>query len=138
MTAFNKQDYINYRLQKAKETFSEVEVLINNEFWNTSINRMYYASFYAVSALLISNNVESSSHSGTRQKFGELYVKTGKIDRVLAKHYTDLFEKRSKGDYNDFFDFDKETVIRLYPLTKALILRIEELITENNLLAEDL
>jgi len=128
--AYNKQDYINYRIQKAKETFSEVEVLINNEFWNTSVNRMYYACFYAVSALLITQNVESSSHSGTRQKFGELYVKTGKIDRTLAKHYTDLFEKRSKGDYNDFFDFDRETVLRLYPLTRSLLLCIEELILE--------
>jgi uncharacterized protein (UPF0332 family) len=128
--AYSKQDYINYRIQKAKETFSEVEVLINNEFWNTSVNRMYYACFYAVSALLITQNVESSSHSGTRQKFGELYVKTGKIDRILAKHYTDLFEKRSKGDYNDFFDFDRETVLRLYPLTRSLLLCIEELILE--------
>jgi uncharacterized protein (UPF0332 family) len=58
-------------------------------------------------------------------------VKTGKIDRTLAKHYTDLFEKRSKGDYNDFFDFDRETVLRLYPLTRSLLLSIEELILKN-------
>jgi uncharacterized protein (UPF0332 family) len=58
MKAFNKQDYINYRIQKAKETFSEVEILINNEFWNTSVNRMYYACFYVVSALLIKHNIE--------------------------------------------------------------------------------
>lgn len=130
MTTYNQQDYINYRLQKAKETFSEVEILITNEFWNTSINRMYYASFYAVTALLIKHNIETASHSGARQKFGELFVKTGQIDRDLAKHYTDLFEKRSKGDYNDFFDFDKETVTRLYPLTQALISCIEGLINK--------
>ncbi|MFA5781308.1 MAG: HEPN domain-containing protein [Bacteroidales bacterium] len=130
MTTYNQQDYIDYRLQKAKETLLEVEILINNEFWNTSINRMYYACFYAVSALLIKYNVETASHSGARQKFGELFVKTGRINRDLAKQYTALFEKRSKGDYNDFFDFDKETVTKLYPLTQALISRIEELINE--------
>ncbi len=130
MTEYNLDDYISYRLQRSKETFSEVQTLIEHEFWNTSINRMYYAGFYAVSALLIKEGVETSSHSGVRQKFGELFVKTGLISRDLAKHYSDLFEKRSKGDYNDFFDFDKETVLRLYPLTQALISRIEELIHE--------
>lgn len=130
MNPYNQQDYINYRIQKAKETFTEVEVLLSNGFWNTSINRMYYASFYAVNALLIKHNVETSSHSGTRQKFGELFVKTEQISRDLGKHYTDLFEKRSKGDYNDFFDFDEETVRTLYPLTEALIVRIEELLNE--------
>lgn len=130
MTEYNLDDYISYRIQRSKETLSEVQTLIEHEFWNTSINRMYYAGFYAVSALLIKEGVETSSHSGVRQKFGELFVKTGLISRDLAKHYSDLFEKRSKGDYNDFFDFDKETVLRLYPLTQILISRIEELINE--------
>lgn len=128
MTEYNLDDYISYRIQRSKETLSEVQTLIEHEFWNTSINRMYYAGFYAVSALLIKEGVETSSHSGVRQKFGELFVKTGLVSRDLAKHYSDLFEKRSKGDYNDFFDFDKETVLRLYPLTQALISRVEELI----------
>lgn len=76
--------------------------------------------------------LKTSSHSGTRQKFGQLFVKTGKVDRNLAKHYTDLFEKRHKGDYNDFFDYDEETVLRLLPLSKKLIEKIEELIIESN------
>lgn len=78
----------------------------------------------------MNHGVETSSHSGTRQKFGQLFVKSGKVDRDLAKHYTDLFEKRHKGDYNDFFDYDEETVVQLFPLSKKLILKIEELIKE--------
>lgn len=97
---------------------------------------MYYASFYAVSALLIKNGIETSSHAGTRQKFGQMFVKTGKIKRNLAKHYTDLFEKRNKGDYNDFYDYDETTVKRLFPVTKELIWEIEILInnSENQIL----
>jgi uncharacterized protein (UPF0332 family) len=92
---------------------------------------MYYACFYAVSTLLVKNEIESSSHKGVRQLFGKLFVKTGKFDKNLAKLYTDLFEKRHKGDYNDFFDFDKETVIRLLPISKEFISKIEELINTN-------
>jgi len=131
MTEYKPEDYSTYRIQKAKETIAEVEVQIQNEFWNTAINRMYYACFYAVSALLVKHGIESSSHTGVRQLFGKLFVKTGKFDKNLAKHYTDLFEKRHKGDYNDFFDFDKETVTRLLPISKEFISKIEELINTN-------
>jgi uncharacterized protein (UPF0332 family) len=130
MTDYRPEDYSEYRIQRAKETIQEVEILIKNKFWNTAISRMYYACFYAVGAILIKNGVETSSHSGTRQKFGQLFVKNGKIDRTLAKHYTDLFEKRHKGDYNDFYDYDEETVVRLLPLSKKFIERLEELINE--------
>ena len=121
MTDYKPKDYSNYRIQKARETIAEVEVQIKNEFWNTAINRMYYACFYAVSALLVKNEIETSSHTGVRQQFGQLFVKTGKFDKKLAKHYTDLFEKRHKGDYNDFFDFDEATVTRLLPVSKDFI-----------------
>lgn len=131
MTEYKPEDYSTDRIQKAKETLAEVEVQIQNEFWNTAINRMYYACFYAVNALLIKYEIESSSHTGVRQLFGKLFVKTGKFDKSLAKHYTDLFEKRHKGDYNDFFDFDKETVTRLLPISKEFISKIEELINSN-------
>ena len=130
MTEYNPDDYSNYRIQKAKETIGEVENHILNEFWNTAINRMYYACFYAVSALLVKHGIETSSHKGIRQLFGKMFVKTGKFDKELAKHYTDLFEKKHKGDYNDFFEFDKETVIRLLPISKKFIKKIEELINE--------
>jgi len=128
MTEYKPEDYSKYRIQKAKETIAEVEIQIQNEFWNTAINRMYYACFYAVSALLVKHEIETSSHTGVRQQFGQLFVKTGKFDKKLAKHYTDLFEKRHKGDYNDFFDFDEETVNRLLPISKEFIDRIEDLI----------
>lgn len=130
MTEYNPEDYSNYRIQKAKETIEEVENHILNEFWNTAINRMYYACFYAVSALLVKHGIETSSHKGIRQLFGKMFVKTGKFNIELAKHYSDLFEKRHKGDYNDFFEFDKETVIGLLPISKEFIKKIEELINE--------
>ena len=75
MTGYRPEDYYIYRLQRAKETIHEVEVLIENKFFNTAINRMYYACFYAVGALLVKHGIETSSHSGTRQKFGQLFIK---------------------------------------------------------------
>lgn len=131
MSNYKREDYANYRMQRAKETLLEVEYLIQNKFWNTAINRMYYACFYAIGALLIINGIETSSHSGTRLQFGQVFIKPGLIDSKMSKIYSDLFEKRHKGDYNDFFDYDEETVIRLFPQAKLLVETIETFILQN-------
>ena len=131
MTDYSTDDYIKYRIDHAKATLSEIQTHIENRFWNTAINRMYYACFYAVSALLASEKIEVSSHSGIRQKFGEHFVKTGRFERELAKHFTELAEKRNKGDYNDFYDYDEETVMRLFPVSKRFVFEIEKILSDD-------
>jgi uncharacterized protein (UPF0332 family) len=126
MTNFNANDYVSYRIRRAKETIPKTKILIDNKLWNTAINRMYYACFYAVGALLVKNGVETSSHSGSRQKFGQLFIQTGMISKELGKHYSELFEKRQKGDYDDFFDFDEEAVVKLYQPSVDFINAFEE------------
>ncbi len=128
MTEYKPEDYIKYRIARARETIEEVQTHIDNKFWNTAINRMYYACFYAVGALLLKHRISVSTHGGVRQKFGQHFVKTGKVDRNLAKLFTDLSEKRQKGDYNDFYDYDEETVLLLYPKAKEFIDQIDHIL----------
>jgi len=51
MSLTNLDDYIKYRFQRAEESFQDALILAENERWNTVINRLYYACFYAVIAL---------------------------------------------------------------------------------------
>ena len=53
MTDEERKSLVSIRLQNAKETLDEVPVHIENGFWNTATNRMYYACYYAVAALLL-------------------------------------------------------------------------------------
>lgn len=128
MNDYTTDDFVKYRINRAFETVLEVNSHIENQFWNTAVNRMYYACYYAVTALLIKNNIEVSSHAGVRQKFGEHFVKTGVFDRKLAKYFTELFDKRNKGDYNDFFNYEEEVVTRLLPHAKAFVEEIDKLL----------
>ena len=52
-----KRDIVNYRRQKACDLMHDVDVLIDNELWNSAVNRMYYACFHMVSALLILHGI---------------------------------------------------------------------------------
>lgn len=130
---FQKEDYIKYRAAKSKSTLLEVKVLLENQFWNTAISRMYYACFYMVGALLVKNNIKAQSHSGCIQQFGKHFVLNEMIDKQSARVYFELFEKRQKGEYNDFFDFDMETATNLYLPTTGFVEKIELLLATDNL-----
>ena len=125
MTIENRQDYINYRLQKADESFADAELLANNGRWNSVVNRLYYASFYAVSALFLSKDIKSTTHDGCRTQFSLNFIKKGNIEKRFGKHFTKLFDLRQKGDYGDLFDYDKATVEPLIDLTKEFIQEIK-------------
>ncbi|HXL58252.1 MAG TPA: HEPN domain-containing protein [Chitinophagaceae bacterium] len=130
MTEQQRKDIIKFRLGKARETFNEVKVLVENEFWNTAVNRIYYACFYAVTALLIKNGLNTQTHAGTRQMFGLHFVKTAIIAKESGNFYTDIFDLRQTGDYEDFFDFNKATVLDLIEPANRLIAEIETLLLE--------
>lgn len=109
-----KEDYILYRLDRAYEAFEDAKLLAENDRWNTAVNRLYYASFYAIIALLIKNGIETQTHDGVRTQFGLQFVKPGIIDKKFGKLFSKLFDYRLKGDYGDLFDFDKEIVEPLF------------------------
>ncbi len=125
-----KDKNIQYRIRRAHETYKDAIYLHEIGSINSSVNRLYYAAFYATIALLLNNNIEVKSHSGVKQKLGEEFVLKGKISKNFAKTYSILTDYRHKGDYDDLFDFDKEVVDRLLKPVKDYIDRVEELISK--------
>jgi uncharacterized protein (UPF0332 family) len=123
-----RQALVKYRFSKAKETFEEIATLSEHKFWNTAVNRLYYACYYAVSALLIDRNIQAQTHTGTRRMFGLHFIKTGVIDQELGKFYSSLFNKRQTGDYEDFLDHNQEDVEALVEPARSLIYTVEALL----------
>jgi uncharacterized protein (UPF0332 family) len=85
MNNSDRKELVAYRLNKANQTLKEIEILLKNELWNTAVNRMYYACYYAVSALLINSAIRAQTHAGVRQMFGMHFIKPGKIEKDLGK-----------------------------------------------------
>ncbi len=56
------------------------------------------------------------------------FIKTKIIDVEFGKLYSDLFDWRQKGDYGDFFDFNKSDVESVLIPTKNFINKIREII----------
>ena len=125
-----RQNIVMYRMGKARQLLHDVDVLIENELWNSTINRMYYACFHAVSALLIKNGIEVKSHMGIRQAFGLHFVKAGKVSLEYGRIFSMIYDKRQSSDYDDFIDFTKEEVEKLYPQIKSFIMVIGNLVED--------
>lgn len=130
MSKSSKKEYIDYRLDQAKETLEAAKSLSRDKHWNSVINRLYYSCFYSITALHYKHDINAKSHSGIKHQFGLNFVKTGLIDKSMAEIFIDLFDYRQAGDYADFVDFDKEKTLPLIPRTENLLIKIEELIKE--------
>ena len=130
MTQWSEELFF-YRLERAQETLEDARILANSERWNACVNRLYYACFYAVSALLIKEGYSSSKHTGVRSLFNLHFVKTGVVPKELARIYNDLFERRQESDYTDFITFKESQVQPLIPQAEEFVERISILIHEN-------
>ena len=127
-----KRSIVVYRLAKARETLDEISILIENELWRFAANRLYYACYYAASALLVNSNHETKTHSGVKNLLSMFYVKEGKIDKELSRVYGNLFNMRQKGDYEDWSIIEEKDVIPFLEPAEKFIETIENLINTNN------
>ena len=100
-------DYINYRINKSKETLADAILLSENERWNSAVNRLYYSAFYLVSTLIHQKGSKAESHNGTKTQFNLHFVKSGLVSLEHGKLYANLFDWRQESDYADFIDFEK-------------------------------
>ena len=58
MTPEQRFDIVLYRLNSAKSLLDEIKDHIERGYYNTAMNRMYYACFYAVSGLLLQSEID--------------------------------------------------------------------------------
>ena len=68
---------VQYRLDRAREALAEATLLLDSGHANTGVNRLYYACFYAVSALLLTTGLTATSHSGLRTLFHQHVIRPG-------------------------------------------------------------
>lgn len=110
-----------YRIEKAERTLEQAQSNIPMKYWELVANRMYYAAYYAVSALLIADRHTAKTHEGNIRIFGLEYVKTERVPVETGKLYNKLFTLRITGDYNDHYGLEEQDVLPLLQPTIDLV-----------------
>ena len=125
-----ERSLIAYRISRAHEALEEARILFDAGHVNSYVNRLYYACFYATSALLLTKNLSTNKHGYLRSLLHKEFVKTGSIPQEMGKHFDLLFTNRQKGDYADLVEFKADEVADWLVQTKTFVSHIEGLISD--------
>ncbi|TAL29566.1 MAG: HEPN domain-containing protein [Spirochaetes bacterium] len=120
----DRRALVHHRLQKAEGLVQEVQTHINNGHYVTAVNRIYYGIFHALSALALQEGFTTSKHLQLIGWFNKRFVKEGAVDRRFGRIVNTAFEMRTRGDYDDFIDYQKTDVVRLHEEMKDFIAMI--------------
>ena len=121
---------VTLELERVDKTLKEMEVQQQNGLWGMVANRLYYALFHAVSALLISDGHEVGTHRGAVNRFSLYYVKTGVFTAEEGRLYSQLQGLREDSDYNCSIDIQQEEAVGKIKPTRLLIEKIKQYIAK--------
>lgn len=95
-------------IERARKYLRSSRTLLDEQDYESSVSRSYYAMFYATEAALLTKDLSFSSHRAVISAFGEHFVKKDIFPREMGRELNRAFEKRQLGDYEYTFVISKE------------------------------
>lgn len=128
----NIKAIVSYRLEQAEESIDAARVLIDQGLTRPSVNRSYYAMFYAVLALLSTRKQETSKHSGAISLFDKEFVKPGMFTKDFSRWIHDAFDLRQRADYSIQVQVNKEDAEQILDNASAFVKEVKARLSERN------
>jgi uncharacterized protein (UPF0332 family) len=121
---------IEHWLQLAHDDLKAAEDNLQLGYLRVATSRGYYAMFYAATALLGSEEQWRSKHQGVVAVFGELFVKTGRIEPHYGRMLHKVFSTRLDSDYKLIVNLDSDFVRQVVEDATNFVQRIERILDE--------
>ncbi len=118
-------------IERATKYLKSSKVLFEEEDYESSVSRAYYAMFYSAESLLLTKNLSFSSHRGVISAFGEHFIKTDIFSKDMGRELNRAFEKRQLGDYNYSFVISQDEAKEILEKSKDFVEKIIHYLTEN-------
>ena len=122
---------VGLELEKANSMLLQTGMSIENKMWDLTANRLYYAAFHAVCALLIHNGIHVGTHKGAQVMFNKEFVQKGEMSVADNHLFSRLQQLREEGDYNCYIETTKEEIMPYVESTKEFIVKISNLINRD-------
>lgn len=98
------------RYEHAEECFEAAKSLVLSGQYKSAANRLYYAVFHAMRAVLAFDGIDMKHHSGIISEFRKRYIKTGVFSKSLSNTISIAFDMRTGSDYDDHYIIVKAEV----------------------------
>ena len=128
LTNDERTTLVTLELKKARETFEEITILTTANKWSGAANRLYYAVFHAINALLIHDGHITNTHKGSHAVFNLNYIKTGILPIEYGRLYNQLQTMREESDYNCVYEVEGDELRERIEPAQKLIEEIERLV----------
>lgn len=125
-----RREVVAYWTEKAAEALSSAEAEFQAGRLSFAVNRAYYACFYALSAVLLGEDLRFVKHSGVRAALHRSVLKTGRLEPRWGRFYDRVFENRQRGDYQELVSFEAEQVAEIIEQARGFVSEMRRLMNE--------
>jgi len=112
---------IHLRIDLARDKLELARKLTADGYYNDAVSKAYYAMFYAVLALLVTEPFQGSKHSGVIGYFNKRFIREGVFPPEAGKYLNLAFEARQESDYKEFSELTTENVQELLSHARTFI-----------------
>lgn len=119
---------IEQKIKKAKSFLDEADILFQNRFYATVINRLYYGCFHITKALLLTKDIIPKTHTGVINQLHLHFVQSGNFDMEHAAFFSRLMQERIEDDYSDTIEEDADNTKAFIEPARLYIQYVEQLI----------
>ena len=130
LTEEEREILVKLEYEKGKSFLEQAEKIAELGYWDMVANRLYYAVFHAVTALLIKNGHKVGTHKGVVLLFGQHYIKTGIFSINEGRLYSQLQTMREKADYVCTFQTSQEEIVPMLEPARKMIEKIGGIVSQ--------
>ena len=127
-----QKDLSNYRITEADDSLKVALHCLKEGLYKDSINRSYYAAFYAVKAVLALDEVDFKRHKDAVAYFNKTYVATDIFPREIGKKLGRLKQERETSDYDDFYIASAADATEQYAAAEFIITEVKQYLDGQN------
>ena len=117
-------------LTRSHEEVDTARLLFANGKYKVALTRAYYAVFYAASAVLLSEGIKRSKHSGVQSAFRQSFIKLGVIEAEYSDIYGAARDARELSDYELWFMPAEEFTETVIADAERFVVRMERYLRE--------
>jgi len=105
---------------KSQQALQAAQLLFNEKFYLFAVGRAYYATFYMAEAILLTQDLSFSKHSGVIGNFNKIFIYQNAVfEPEMGKILSEGFDMRNVGDYDSYVEIEAYQAIEL--LAKATL-----------------
>lgn len=130
----NVVELSKYRLETAEHTYCMAKLCFENKGYRDAVNRSYYATFYALRAVLAIEGVDFRRHKDVVAYFNQYYVATGKFEREIGRRIGRLKTMREDCDYDDFVIIEPNEVLAQLETAKMVVAEVKSFLGSQGVL----